>query len=154
MQPKLNSFFGFTKVLAKMTSSRLCDVDTTDDAMAMTAIDLSNSTTLTENIELRNALQLNIGELDTESNGLSVAQLHEQKRKRRKVDGNVVMAALPLENIPSFDYERHRITNNSTVITLIGENTNSRWYRNRLAENDDNTISTKSEKEYKIRGKF
>ena len=152
VQPKLNSFFGFTKALANMTSSRLVDVDTADDAMAMTAIDLSNSTALTENIELRNALQLNIGELDTKSNGLSVAQLREQKRKRRKVDGNVAMAALPLENLPRFDYEPHRIKNNSTVITPIapiGENTNSRWYRNRLADNDDFTISTKSENNIK-----
>ena len=53
-QPKLNYFFVFTKALAKMTSTQLYNVDEADDAMALTAIDLSNSNTLSKNIVLRN----------------------------------------------------------------------------------------------------
>ena len=68
-------FFGFTKTLSKMTSDRLNKVENTDDAMALSAIDLSNSVSLTENVSLRNNLQKNIGELTTTSNKLSVAQL-------------------------------------------------------------------------------
>ena len=58
-----------------MTSSCIYDVDNTDDAMAMTAINLYNSTSLSDNIELQSILQKNIGELKTKSNVFSVAQL-------------------------------------------------------------------------------
>ena len=62
-----------------MTSSRLNDADYADNTMAMTAIDLSNSTSLSENIILRNVLQKDVGEFKAQSQGLSVAQLCAQK---------------------------------------------------------------------------
>ena len=51
----------------------MMDVKDADEAMAMTAIDLSNSNSLSQNVNLRNTLQKNIGPLKTTSNGLSVA---------------------------------------------------------------------------------
>ena len=56
-QPELNYFFGYTKALSKMTRSRIYDVDNANYAMSMTAIVLSDSTSLSENTEPRNVLQ-------------------------------------------------------------------------------------------------
>ena len=56
-----------------MTSSHIYNVDNANNTMAMTDIDLSNSTSLSDNTGLRDILQKNIGELNTKSNGLSVA---------------------------------------------------------------------------------
>ena len=81
-------------MLVKTTSSRIYDVDNADDTMAMTAIDLSNSTYLSDKTELRNVLQKNIGELKSKYIGLSMVQLRQKKRKRTKIDGNIAMAAL------------------------------------------------------------
>ena len=52
-------------------------MDNTDDAMALSAIDLSDSFALTEHVSLRNNIQKEIGGLTTTSNGLSVAQLRQ-----------------------------------------------------------------------------
>ena len=124
--------------------------------MAMTAIDLSNSTYLSDKTELRNVLQKNIGELKTKSNSLSVAQLRQQKKKMRKIDGNVTRNVLSLDNIPTFDYGCHLIQLNQIVVTPLEKNNNKRWYRNRLSEIDDlvddnfaSTISSKSSNDLK-----
>lgn len=50
LQPKLNSFFGITKALAKMPSLPLSEVGTADNTMAIIAINLSNSAFPSENI--------------------------------------------------------------------------------------------------------
>lgn len=46
LQPKSKSFFDFNSALTKITSSRLDKVDNTDNAMAMSASDLSISNTM------------------------------------------------------------------------------------------------------------
>jgi len=67
-----------------MIRDKLQDVENTDEAMALTAIDLSNSNLLSQNVKLRNTLQENIGPLKTSSNGINVAQLHASKRMQHK----------------------------------------------------------------------
>ena len=59
-----------------MTNSRLAEVESTDDAMAMTACDLSSSKSLSGYGMLRNTLQKSVGSLVSKSNnGYSAAQL-------------------------------------------------------------------------------
>ena len=58
------------------------DVEDADEAMALTAIDLTSSNSLSQNINLRNTLQKSIGPLKTSSNSLSVAQLRASKREK------------------------------------------------------------------------
>lgn len=67
-----------------MTSSRLKEADSSDNKMAMMAIDLSNSTYLSDNIQLQNVLQIDRGELHAKSHGLSIAQLRAQNREKGK----------------------------------------------------------------------
>ena len=92
----------------------------------------------------------NIGQLKTKSNGLSVAQLRQPKKKLGKFDGNLTIAALPLDNSPTFGHDCHLIKVNSTVVTPLGKNKNSRWHRNCISEIDDladnSFASTKSSK--------
>ena len=83
-QPKLNSFFGFEDLIKNMASDRAEEVGVVDDAMALTAIDLSQSSTLSANVQLRNTLQTEVGELTTQSKGYSVAQLRAQRKKKGK----------------------------------------------------------------------
>ena len=97
-QPKLDSFYGFTNALANISREQLIDVEDADEAMALTAIDLTSSNSLSQNINLRNTLQKSIGPLKTSSNGLSVAQLRAAKREKRKMNINQQTAALPLDN--------------------------------------------------------
>ena len=132
-QPKLNSFFGFTDSLKEMTNSRLAEVESTDDAMAITACDLSSSKTLSGNVALRNTLQKCVGSLVTETKeGYSAAQLRAQKVKRRKVNRDRAMAALPIITQDSFDESEHALTITSNAATPVGTNNNSRWFRNGL----------------------
>lgn len=76
----------------------MIDIEDADEAMALTAIDLTSSNSLSQNINLRNTLQKSIGPLKASSNGLSVAQLRASKRKKRKMNINQETAALPLDN--------------------------------------------------------
>lgn len=66
------------------------------------------------------------------------------------------MAILPLENTPTFDYDRCSIEIILTVITPLEKINNSRWYCNQLSDNDDiadnNCVSTISiESEVRVR---
>jgi len=79
-----------------MASERLTEVETLDDAMALTACDLSGSNTLSGNIQLRNTLQKSVGDLELSADGMSAAQLRAMKIKRRKVNRDVAMAARPV----------------------------------------------------------
>ena len=74
-----STLFGFTNALAKNTSEILLDVEDADKVMALTAIDLSNLNTLSQNVALRNSLQENIGTLKPSSNSISVAQWISKK---------------------------------------------------------------------------
>lgn len=65
LQPKLNSFFGFKEVIGKMRSSIIEGVDNIDEALALTAVDLTILNSLFENVVLRNILQKEVGELTT-----------------------------------------------------------------------------------------
>jgi len=56
LQLKIDSFLGFTSALANMTRDKLQYVENTNEAMALTAIDLSNSNLLFQNVKLRNTL--------------------------------------------------------------------------------------------------
>ena len=50
MQPKLEAFVGYTKILAKRTRDQYIDVEEVDEAIALTAIDLSHSQSLLQNV--------------------------------------------------------------------------------------------------------
>ena len=80
VQPKLEPFSGFTKSLSELTKDKLYEMNDPEEAMALTAIDLSQSITLSENTTLRNVLQKDIGPLKTSSDGRSAAQLRAAKR--------------------------------------------------------------------------
>lgn len=56
-QPKLNFFFGFTDAIKEMIYSRLNEVKSIDDAMAIVSPYLSASKKLSGNVCLRNTLQ-------------------------------------------------------------------------------------------------
>ena len=86
LQPKLDSFHGFAKVLASTTKSRFTEVDDIDETMGLTAIYITNAAVLQENFDIQNTLQKNLVELTTNSKGLSVTQLRRQKRKRRNTN--------------------------------------------------------------------
>ena len=62
-QTKLETFTGFTKLLSKLTQSKIYDGHGVEESMTLTAIDLSKSVTLSENTTLRNVLQKDIGPL-------------------------------------------------------------------------------------------
>ena len=98
VQPKLETFSGFTQSLSDLTKDKLYEIDDPVEAMALTAIDLSQSTTFPENTTLCNVLQKDIGPLQTSSDGRSVAQLRATKRQRRKDNINKLTAAQPLDN--------------------------------------------------------
>ena len=116
-----------------MTNSRLAEVESTDDAMAIIACDLSSSKTLSGNVALRNTLQKCVGSLVTKTKeGYSAAQLRAQKVKRRKVNRDRAMAALPIITQDSFDESEHALTITSNAATPVGTNNNSRWFRNGL----------------------
>ena len=116
--------------------------------MALTAIDISQSISLSDNTNLRNTLQKDIGALKTTSHGKSVAQLRAAKRKRRKVNVDEVTAALPLENGHYF----RNVQSSGAILqkgneSPIGKNYNSRHFRNKLYETiedetQDNIVST------------
>lgn len=125
-QPILNSFFDFKDLLKDMTCDCLSDVSLADDVMVSTAVDISHSSSLSENVQSRNVLPTKICELRTQSTGLSIAQLCEQKRKKRKVNTNKTTADLPIEHISSFDDNLHATKLASTVVTPLGTNNDSR----------------------------
>ena len=61
------------------------------------------------------------------------------------------MAALPIDNIASFDNNLHVARLTKIVVIPLGDNTNSQWFRNDLLKKDDidddnysSTISSKS----------
>ena len=130
-----------------MTSDRLSKVDNIDDAMAMTAGDLSSSNVLSQNVTLRNTLQKSVGALKSTSNGFSAAQLRNQKIKRRRIDKSKATAALPLIEKQEFDHSQHAMTvGSSNLVSPIGENNNERWFRGNLYQNNEivdyNNVST------------
>ena len=141
LQPKLDSFSGFTNALRKITRSRYTEVEDIDEAMGLTAVDLANSAALQDNVALRNNLQKSLPLLSTATNGSSIAQLRKQRRKTRQPNIYESMAALPACS------EMQAIAN---IITPCGKNNNSRKYRNQLHHglNDsqcDNELSTITE---------
>ena len=69
----MTTFYGFVDTLKDMTGDRYNEVKNMDDALAITASDLSNSKTLSNNIELRNTMQKKVGPLQYSSNGMSAA---------------------------------------------------------------------------------
>ena len=56
IQPKLSTFTGFTAALTKLAADKLNDVEDPEEAMALTAIDISQSISLSDNTNLRNTL--------------------------------------------------------------------------------------------------
>ena len=62
-----------------MTSERLEEVKDSGEDMALPAIDLFSSNTLSQDVVLHNLLQAYIGELNIRSMGLSIAQICAQK---------------------------------------------------------------------------
>ena len=120
-----------------MTRDKLQDVENTDKAIALTAIDLSNSSSLSQNVKLRSILQENIGTLKTSSNGTSVAQLRKSKRIQRKKHVNEVTSTLPLKNGDYFTEISNLKHKSSAIVLPIGTNDNSCWYRNCLYENSE-----------------
>jgi len=70
----------FYKISYECDARKLYEVNDPEEAMALTAIDLSQSTTLSENTTLRNLLQKDIGPLQTSSDGRSAAQIRAAKR--------------------------------------------------------------------------
>ena len=141
-QPKLNSYFGFKEIITNMAENRLEAVGSIEDALALTSNDLSASTSLTHNVPLRNTVQKNVGELQDTLNGLSAAQLRRKRIKRRKINENKEMAALPISNSNEFDERQHAMTISSSqatnIVSPIGSNTNNRWFRGGLHENNEN----------------
>ena len=131
-----------------MATERMTEVETLDDAMALTACDLSGSKTLSGNIKLRNTLQKCVGDLELSANGMSAAQLRASKIKRRKVNRDVAMAAHPLKEKSSFDVCSHAIAVSANIESAlpIGTNNNSRWNRGDLYRDtkidDSNNMST------------
>ena len=146
LNPSSTLFFDFMNALAKLTSERFLDVEDVDKIMALTAINLSNSNTLSQNVALRNNLQENIGTLKPSLNGISVAQLISYKIKRCKAKINVAIAALILENGDFLKDTMYSPRKNDIIVSHIRTYDNSRWYRNRLHGNDeidhDNVVST------------
>ena len=134
VQPKLETFSGFTKSLSELTKDKLYEIDDPEEAMALTAIDLSQSISLSENTTLRNVLQKDIGPLKTSSDGRSAAQLRAAKRQRRRENIDKLTAAQPLDNR---HYFRTIQSSNpkKEIESPIGKNDNSRWNRGRLFEN-------------------
>ena len=117
-----------------------------EDALAMTSKDLSSSTTLSNDIALRNSVQKNVGVIQDTIEGRSAAQLRRQKVKRRKIDPNKECAALPIMGSQDFDENHHAmVVSSSNLVSPIGDNKNERWYRNKLQHKsyaeEDNNIS-------------
>ena len=131
-----------------MATERLTEVETLDDAMALTACDLSGSNTLSGNIQLRNTLQKSVGDLELSANGTSAAQLRARKIKRQKVNRDVAMAAHPIKEKSSFDECSHAIAVSANTVSPlpIGTNNNQRWNRGDLYRDtkidDSNNMST------------
>jgi len=148
VQPKLENFIGFTKSLANLTKEKLYEVGDPEEAMALTAIDLSRSTTLSENTTLRNELQKDIGPLQTSADGRSAAQIRAAKRQRRKANIDKITAAQPLDNRHYFRTIKSSDSIKKEIESPIGKNNNSRWNRNRLyevkSEDPDNAVVSAS----------
>ena len=125
-----------------MTGDRCNKVKNMDDALAITASDLSNSKTISNNIELRNTMQIKTGPLQHSSNGMSAAQLRKQKVNRRKINDNIATAHMPLVQYNNFNEHQHAmICSSGKMVTPtpapIGEHTNFRWYNNSLCKTED-----------------
>ena len=144
IQPKLNNYFGFKDVITTMAKDRFKDGGNMDEVLAMTSNDLSSSTTLSENISLRNHVQKEVGVLQDVLEGKSASQLRRQKIKKRKINNEKRLAAYPNPRSKDFDLNRHAmVVKNSNVVSPIINNNDNRWYRNKLeyksyAEEDNN----------------
>ena len=55
------------------------------------------------------------------------------------MDEHVAMAALPIDNIASFDNNLHTTRLTSTFVTPLGDNNKSQWFRNDLLKKDSIT---------------
>ena len=149
-QTKLHTFTGFTKSLSKLTEDKIYDGHDAEEAMALTAIDISKSVTLSENTNLRNVLQKDVGPLsDCASDGRSVAQIRRAKRQRRLENQAKLTAAQPLDHTNFMRQLKSTHDLEPIINSPIGKNDNLRWNNNRLyeateAKNDNAIVSTSS----------
>ena len=135
-QPKLETFCGFTKSLTNLTQSKIYEGNDAEEAMALTAVDLSKSVSLSENTTLRNVLQKDIGPLQASADGRSAAQIRTAKRQRRKENIDKLTAAQPLDNCHYFRAIKSTQEDKKEIESPIGKNDNHRWNRNRLYESN------------------
>ena len=149
-QTKLDTFSGFTKSLTDLTKDKIYDGHDAKEAMALTAIDISKSITLSENTNLRNVLQKDIGPLSAcASDGRSAAQICIAKRQRRRENQDKLTTAQPLDHSNYIRRIKSTQDVQPTIDPPIGKNDNLRWHNNRLyestkEENDNAVVSASS----------
>ena len=110
------------------------EVNDPEEAMALTATDLSTSASLSENTTFRNVLQKGIGPLQTSLDGCSVAQIRAAKRQQSNSNINKITAAQPLDNCHYFRTIKSSDVVKKDLESPIGKNDNHRWNWNRLDE--------------------
>ena len=129
-QTNLNAFLGLKSTIVDMTQDTMEENDalSLDDAMAITACDIMKNKKMQEDVKKRLELQRSMGPLTTYVEGKSIAQLRNEKKKRRTISPHKAHCHLPIRNVAE------RII---TPSAKKGRIDNCRWYNNNLHEADE-----------------
>ena len=108
--------------------------DSINNAYALAAADMNTSRHAQENVMFRNALQVELGELDPfiqnshngENKHISEARKERAEEKKRKKSKSV------------YDMQAHKPPATGTSSSVLGSNKNSRHYRNKLSREPQN----------------
>ena len=130
-QSKLSAFLSFKSDLIDLSRSNMNELTRQQkhgfDVLSKSAIDLTKSVDMQDNVKRRLELQREVGELTPFVNGKSMSEMRKEKRQKRNVSIHKENCHLMLEDVAE---ENNIVSPSPTVVTQK----NKRWYNNGLSE--------------------